>query len=82
MTLNERGQKALPFTIGVLAGSAVGAGLALLFAPRLRRELRERAEYSARSIRKTARAFRDEVCDAVARGAGAVEQRAMEAKRH
>ena len=82
MTTNGQEHRGHPFLIGLLAGGALGAGLAILLAPRLASELRERVEGSARDLRKKARAFRDDVCDAVVRGAEEVERRATEAKRH
>ena len=39
------------FVIGLLAGTCVGAGLALWCAPRLRSELRQRMSASTRSLR-------------------------------
>ena len=38
------------FVLGLLAGTFLGAGLAMLFVPRLASELRERATDSARSL--------------------------------
>ena len=42
------------FVIGLLAGTVVGAGLLMWFAPRVRSELRQRASDSARSLGKKA----------------------------
>ena len=90
------------FLIGLLTGTFVGAGLAILLAPRLASELRERMTDSAKSLRKRAaeeyqhastrvgetvddltrkgQAVRDDVADAVARGAQEVERYATAAK--
>ena len=90
------------FFLGVLAGGAIGAALAIAFAPRLAAELRQRvtsaagdvADAATRTYRDatvrvvdavdevTARgqAARDEMADAVGRGARSVEQFAMAAK--
>jgi gas vesicle protein len=82
------------FAIGLLAGTFVGAGLAILFAPRIS-ELQEQLTESARSLGRQARArvgetvydltrrgqdARDNVADAVARGAHEVERFATAAK--
>jgi gas vesicle protein len=87
--------------IGLIAGSVIGAGLALAFAPRLRSEFRRltasandlsRAasrSYGAISTRVTeavdgvaarGQSVRDDVADAVGRGARQVEQIAMASK--
>jgi gas vesicle protein len=87
---------------GLIAGGAIGAGLALAFAPRLASELRQRARKSAADLHRaasggyqdigaritgvvdgvtaTGQAVRDDVADAVARGAREVEQYAMASK--
>ncbi len=44
------------FVIGLLTGTAVGAGLAMWLAPRLTAELRERVTDSARTLRRRASA--------------------------
>ncbi len=44
------GQHGFGFVIGLLAGTVVGAGLAIYFAPRLAAELRERVTDSARDL--------------------------------
>ena len=90
------------FVLGLLAGTAVGAGLAMWFAPRsgaqLRRQLTDSARglgdrFSERFEHATARVgdavddlarkgqnVRDDVADAVARGAHEVERYATAAK--
>jgi gas vesicle protein len=90
------------FVAGLVAGTLVGAGLAVWFAPRLAAELRERVtdaakrvgtrasgEYQQASSRvgvavdeltRKGQAFRNEVADAVARGAHEVERYANAAK--
>jgi len=82
------------FAIGLLTGTFVGAGLAILFAPRVS-ALRESLSESARSLGRQASArvgetvddltrrsqdVRDTVADVVARGAHEVERFAAEAK--
>jgi gas vesicle protein len=42
------------FLLGLLAGSAIGAGLAIYFAPRLARDLRERVADSTAGLRNAA----------------------------
>ena len=90
------------FLIGLITGGAIGAGLALAFAPRLASELRERVTASGADLRDAAagryqevstriaavvdgvtakgQAVRDDVADAVGRGAREVEQFAMASK--
>ena len=90
------------FMIGLLAGTFVGAGLAMWLVPRAASELRHRIRGSARSLgqrasdqyqKASARAgealdeitrkgqgVRDDVADAVARGAHEVERFATAAK--
>ena len=87
--------------IGLIAGGVIGAGLAVLFAPRIA-ELRRRAMASATDLRQSAsqryqevstrvagvvdevtargQTVRDDVADAVSRGARQVEQIAMASK--
>ena len=88
--------------MGLIAGGAIGAGLAIAFAPRLRSELRQRVKTSAADVSHAAsqgyqevssrvagvvegvtargRAARDDVADAVGRGAREVEQFATASK--
>ncbi len=90
------------FVIGLLAGTFVGAGLAMWLAPRSASELRQRMVESARGVGKRAsdqyrqattrvgeavdeltrkgQDVRDDVADAVARGAHEVERFATSAK--
>jgi gas vesicle protein len=90
------------FLIGLITGGAIGAGLAIAFAPRLASELRQRVTASAADLRHAAadgyqevttritgvvdevtargQAVRDDVADAVGRGAREVEQFAMASK--
>ena len=90
------------FALGLLTGTCIGAGLALLFAPRLASELRERLTDSAKDlgqrvtdgyeqvttrigqtaadVARKGQDVRDEVADAVARGAHEVERYAKAAK--
>jgi gas vesicle protein len=69
--------------IGLLAGTAIGAGLALWLAPRAKAEY-ERA--SARvgdavdELKRTGQGVRDDLADAVVRGAHQVEGFAKAAK--
>jgi gas vesicle protein len=87
--------------IGLIAGGVIGAGLAILFAPRIA-ELRQRVVASANDLSEAAsqryqdvstrvagvvdevtargQTVRDDVADAVSRGARQVEQIAMASK--
>ena len=96
--------------LGLVAGAAIGAGLALYFSPRLARELRQRVTDSADDLRRAAserlqavatraagvvdrvadvaedvtrrgQAVRDDVADAVGRGAHQVGRGAREVVR-
>ena len=66
------------FALGVLMGAAVGAGLALLLAPRSGREFREDLAGRARKARESAadgyRQGREKVEQAVVKGRERVEQ--------
>jgi gas vesicle protein len=64
------------FLIGLIAGGVVGAGVAMVFAPRLASEARKRTK----ELTHKAQGVRDDICDAVARGAHEVERHATEAK--
>jgi gas vesicle protein len=90
------------FLIGLITGGVIGAGLAIVFAPRLASELRQRVRASATDLSHAAsqgyqevstriadvvdgvtargQAVRDDVADAVGRGAREVEQFAMASK--
>jgi gas vesicle protein len=90
------------FVMGLIAGSVVGVGLGMIFAPRAVLELRKRASDSARSlgnaasdryhqastriadavdeIAKKGQGLRDDLSDAVVRGAQDVERYATNAK--
>ncbi len=66
------------FLAGLLMGAAVGAGLALLFAPKTGRELRQQLAESARRARESARdAYQqatEKVSETAAKAAGEVKQ--------
>jgi gas vesicle protein len=88
--------------IGLITGGVIGAGLAILLAPRLASELRQRVTDSATDLNNavsrrcqdvttriadvvdagitSGRAIRDDIADAVGRGAREVEQFAMASK--
>lgn len=72
------------FIAGLLAGTVVGAGLALWLTPSATAEVRDRLGASARKIgddlRHKSDDIRDQVADAVVRGAHDVEQFAVAAK--
>lgn len=90
------------FLIGLMTGSVIGVGLAILFAPRLASELRQRVADSATNLGKAAsqryqnvttrvaevvdavttrgQAVRDDVADAVGRGAREIERVAIASK--
>ena len=54
MNAHVREHRDYGFLIGLLTGTAVGAGLAMWFAPRLASELRERVTDSARALSQRA----------------------------
>ncbi len=66
------------FLAGLLLGTAVGAGLALLFAPKSGRELRRQLAESARRARASAREAyaqtAERVSETAAKAAGEVKQ--------
>ena len=68
------------FLIGLMAGTVVGAGLAMWLAPNAASELRARVANSAKALGKRASDIRDEVAGAVATGAQEVERFAKAAK--
>jgi gas vesicle protein len=77
------------FMIGLLTGTCVGAGLAMWLVPRAGSELRQRVTDSARSLgvgeavdelTRKGQGVRDDVAEAVARGAHEVERYATAAK--
>jgi gas vesicle protein len=102
--MNAHGQehRDYGFAIGLIAGTFVGAGLAVWLAPRLAAELRARLKDSAEGLRSRAsqqyaqastrvgeavdeltrkgQGVRDDMADAVARGAREVERFATAAK--
>jgi gas vesicle protein len=91
------------FILGFMVGGIAGAGAAILFAPRLAAELRQRVVDSATGMGDAANeryqkvttrgsemmaefthrtdAVRDDVADAVSRGAQKVDQFAMDSKK-
>lgn len=91
MHRDTQGRREGYFALGLLAGTVVGAGLAIWLAPRLRSELHERLTDSATTIRvrvadaaddlmRRGQGIRDDVADAVARGADEVERQVAAAK--
>lgn len=54
MTADTQNRRDHTFTIGLLTGAFVGAGLAIWLVPRLASELRQRMSDSARELRKLA----------------------------
>jgi gas vesicle protein len=102
MTLHDETGGGSRFWIGMFAGGIIGAGLAIVFAPRVASELGQRVRRSVDDLGDavssgyqhvttrvagvvddvTARGqtVRDDVADAVGRGAREVEQFAMAAK--
>lgn len=65
MEANSQQSGGFGFVFGLMAGTVVGAGLALLLAPRAASELRDRATNSARALGKRASAGYDEASDRV-----------------
>jgi len=79
------------FAIGLMTGAFAGAGLAMWLAPRAAAELRDRVTDSAKvfgnrvgetvdELKQQGQGVRDDVADAVARGAHEVERFAVAAK--
>lgn len=66
--------------IGFLAGTAVGVGLMMWFAPRAAAELRRRVTDGVTDFGTRAQAVRDGVADGVVRGAQHIERVANAAK--
>jgi len=94
MSMHTHERRNYGFAIGLLSGTFIGAGLAILFAPRIS-ALQEQLTTSARTLGRQATArvgetvedltrrgqdVRDNVADAVARGAHEVERFAAAAK--
>ena len=80
MTVQTQERRSHGFAIGLLTGTFVGAGLAMWLAPRMAAELRDRMTESAKGLGRQAQDVRDDVADAVARGAHEVERYAIAAK--
>ena len=80
MTANNQEHRDYGFAIGLLAGTFVGAGLMMWFAPRTTSEVRKRVADSARDLSKRGQGVRNDVADTVARGAREVERFASAAK--
>ena len=59
----ERGDSGLRFAVGFILGGALGAGLALLFAPEPGRQTRERLRDVAADVRDKTMAVSDELRD-------------------
>jgi gas vesicle protein len=59
----ERGESGLGFAVGFILGGALGAGLALLFAPEPGRQTRERLRDVAADVRDKTMAVSDELRD-------------------
>ena len=59
----ERGDSGLGFAVGFILGGAVGAGLALLFAPEPGRQTRDRLRDLAADVRDKTIAVSDELRD-------------------
>ena len=57
------------FALGVLAGTAIGAGLVMWLAPRATSELRARVADAAKDLGQRGQTVRDDVADVVARSA-------------
>lgn len=79
---DQQDRQGSSFMMGLMAGTAIGAGIALLMAPRegaqMRRELSngahklgEQLSHGAESVRKTARVAADTATDLIERGRAA-----------
>ena len=83
-TQDSRKHRDHRFVTGLVAGTVVGAGLMLWLAPRTASELRGRLTDTAKSLgdrlTRKGQGVRDQVADAVARGAHEVERYAAGAK--
>ena len=75
----RQGHRDHRFAFGLLAGTCIGAGLALWLAPRTASELAERAAASVDRLTNTGFDIRDEIAATVARGAHEVERLATTA---
>jgi gas vesicle protein len=80
MTTHTNDHRDYRLAIGFLAGTAVGAGLMMWFAPRAAAEIRRRVTDTAAGLGNRAQAVRDGVADGVVRGAQHVERMANAAK--
>jgi len=82
--MNSQNSRDYGFLIGLLTGGVVGAGLAMWLAPTAAGEVRDRVRASAQRIgidlKTRGDDFRDQVADAVVRGAHDVEQFAVAVK--
>jgi gas vesicle protein len=68
------------FLTGLIAGTVIGAGLAMWLAPGAASELRARMGKAAKTLGERASDIRDDVAGAVATGAREVERFAKAAK--
>ena len=64
------------FGLGLLMGACVGAGVVMWLVPRVTVELRQRVD----ELTRKGQGIRDQVADAVAHGAHAIERAATAAK--
>jgi gas vesicle protein len=74
-TTSEEGGRGNLFLIGLMAGTAIGAGLALAFAPRMASEIRERLTESATEFGQAASRGYQRVSTRVADAVDGVTQR-------
>jgi len=79
-TTNTNERRDYRMALGFVAGTAVGAGLMMWFAPRAGAELRQRLTDTVTDFGTRAQAVRDGMADGVVRGAQHVERVANAAK--
>lgn len=74
MTETRQGYLDGRFALGMLAGTGLGLGLALWLAPRAAAEVAEQAAASVGRVTNRGLQMKDEVAEAVARGAHEIER--------
>ena len=81
MSIDSQSDRDYRFAMGLVAGTIVGAGLMMLFAPASGAEVRTRISGAIDDVAEKGQRIRDGVADAITRGAHEVEQFATAAMR-